>query len=685
MDELQPGDPGTVGSYRLLRRLGAGGMGQVFLGVSPGGRKVAVKLIHPAQAETRQFRERFAREIEAARRVGGFHTAMVLDADPTANPPWMITAYIDGPSLQDIVDRDGPLPTDQVRQLGAALAEGLAAIHACGLVHRDLKPSNVILAADGPRIIDFGIARSVGATTLTTAGAVVGTYAYMSPEQVRGEPAGPASDVFSLAALLAHAATGRLPFGEDSAAAVMFRIVTEPADLTGLADAALYDLLTACLTKSPQARTDVRTVLAELSGVAPPPPGTRPPPLDTRPPRPVASPADFAATETANPATPTHLPAAPPPHVPPPPPAGQPDRRVGRPRRSRRKTTLLATGATAVIAAVLAVVLPIALSPSSHGKQTGNRNKAAGVSDPTLAATTNSVAAITGLRAEDHDATSAAGYDSAIHVDFTVPRSTSTQLNSVQYGLNAATVSGTWTRPGTPGSTTEKSIGSLTNGTSYVVYVRGCDTAGQCGPWAGPSNRVTPYGPPGQPSVSAARASATSITYTWGGGGGNGRPVTAYHVCFDGSCSNMAAGSITKSYGYGQTHTMTAAAIDSAGQQSAPATASETTTANPMTVTLLQGAVGGGGIYPFCQNENCHWVIVVVTHAPPNATLEYTCYNNGVKFDSTVGYPADYSGKANGSGYADFKSQCAWAGWIVPGQTLRVVINGVATGIYVGN
>ena len=505
---------------------------------------------------------------------------------------------------------------------------------------------------------------------LTTAGAVVGTYAYMSPEQVRGEPTGPASDVFSLAALLAHAATGRLPFGDDSAAAVMFRIVAEPADLADLADPALYDLLTACLAKSPQARPEVRTVLAELSGVAPAPP-------DARPPRPVVPPSGFAATRTAEPATPSHLPAAPLPHTPHPPP--------GRSSRSRRKTTLLATGATAVLAAVLALVLPIALSPSSHAKPPGNRDKATSVSDPTLAATTNSVAAISGLRSEDHDVNSTVGYNGAIHVDFTVPRPTSTQLNSVQYGLNAAAVSGTWTRPGTPGRTNEKSIGNLTNGTSYVVYVRGCDDAGQCGPWAGPSNRVTPYGPPGQPSVGAARASGTSITYTWGGGGGNGRPVTAYRVCFDGSCSNLAAGSMTKSYGYGQTHTITAAAIDSAGQQSVTATASETTTANPMTVALLQGAVGGGGIFPSCQNENCHWVIVIVTHAPPNAILEYACYNNGVKFYSTAGDPPAYSGKANGSGYANFRTSCAWAGWIVPSQTLRIVINGVAAGIYVGN
>src|ERR1700734_3006232 len=182
MDALQPGDPGGVGGYRLVGRLGAGGMGQVFLGVSPGGRRVAVKLIHPAHAGTAQFRERFAREIEAARRGGGFHPASGVGAAPHADPPWMVTAFIEGPSLQEDVDGRGPLPPDGVRALGAGMAEGLAAIHACGLVHRDLKPGNVILAADGPRIIDFGIAIHGQAPKLTASGIVLGTFAYMSPE-----------------------------------------------------------------------------------------------------------------------------------------------------------------------------------------------------------------------------------------------------------------------------------------------------------------------------------------------------------------------------------------------------------------------------------------------------------------------------------------------------------------------
>ena len=245
-------------------------MGQVYLGVSPSGRRVAVKLIHPIHAGTVQFRQRFAREIDAARRVGGFHTAVVVDADPQADPPWMVTAYIDGPSLQAEVERGGPLPADGVRALGAGLAEGLAAIHACGLVHRDLKPGNVILAPDGPRIIDFGIARAADATTgLTSTGVVVGTFAYMPPEQLRGEVAGTASDVFALGGVLAFAATGRPPFGREPAATVMFRIVTEPPDLAGLADEGLRQLIGACLAKAPQTRPTVEALLSALSGPAP--------------------------------------------------------------------------------------------------------------------------------------------------------------------------------------------------------------------------------------------------------------------------------------------------------------------------------------------------------------------------------------------------------------------------------
>ncbi len=267
MDSLQPGDPVGVGGYRLLGRLGAGGMGQVFLGESPGGRMVAVKLIHPAHAGTLHFRERFAREIQAARRVGGFHTAPVVDADPHADPPWMVTAYIEGPSLQDAVARYGPMPPERLRILGAGLAEGLAAIHASGLVHRDLKPANVILAADGPRIIDFGIARAVDATTgLTTTGAVVGTIAYMLPEQIRSEPVGPASDVFSLGCVLAFSATGRPPFTGDSAVAVMFQIVNQPPDLTGVTEPWLAGLIGACLAKTAADRPWLPAILAAFTG-----------------------------------------------------------------------------------------------------------------------------------------------------------------------------------------------------------------------------------------------------------------------------------------------------------------------------------------------------------------------------------------------------------------------------------
>jgi serine/threonine protein kinase len=266
MDGLQPGDPGMVGRYRLLGRLGEGGMGRVFLGMSPGGRQVAVKLIHAGPAAGSQFRERFAREIAAARQVGGFHTAPVVDADPDADPPWMVTAYIHGPSLQDAVSERGPFGLADLCALGAGLAEGLGAIHACGLVHRDLKPSNVILAEDGPRIIDFGIARSTTAGPMTTVGSVVGTYSYMSPEQVRGDPAGPASDVFALGCTLAFAATARSPFGEGTIFTVVSRIISEPPDLEGATDERGFrQLLTECLAKSPADRPALADILTRLT------------------------------------------------------------------------------------------------------------------------------------------------------------------------------------------------------------------------------------------------------------------------------------------------------------------------------------------------------------------------------------------------------------------------------------
>ena len=266
MEHLKPGDPSRVGNYRLIGRLGEGGMGQVFLGLSPGGRQVAVKVIHPGYASGKQFRERFAREIEAARRVGGFHTASVVDADPGADPPWMVTAFIQGPSLQQAVAEAGPFSLERVCRLGAGLAEGLAAIHACGLVHRDLKPSNVILADDGPRIIDFGIARAAEASPMTTAGMVVGTYSYMSPEQLRGDVAGPASDVFALGCTLAFAATARVTFGDDSIVTVVYRITTEPPDLSGVTEEhGFRDLVRDCLSKSPANRPSLGTIMERLA------------------------------------------------------------------------------------------------------------------------------------------------------------------------------------------------------------------------------------------------------------------------------------------------------------------------------------------------------------------------------------------------------------------------------------
>jgi hypothetical protein len=261
-------------------------MGRVFLGRSPGGRLVAVKVIRAELADDRDFRARFGREVAAARKVNGLFTALVVDADVAAPTPWLATAYVAGPSLAEAVTAYGPLPAEQVLTLAAGLAEGLTAVHAAGVVHRDLKPSNVMLAEDGPRVIDFGISRALEASALTHTGQVVGSPGFMSPEQAEGRDVGPPSDLFSLGALVVFAATGNGPFGTGSTAALVYRVV-HAAPETGGVPGQIRDLIDRCLAKNPPERPTADQLLAELSRIHPAPaaPVSWLPPEIAQPPR----------------------------------------------------------------------------------------------------------------------------------------------------------------------------------------------------------------------------------------------------------------------------------------------------------------------------------------------------------------------------------------------------------------
>jgi len=401
VDRLQAGDPSQIGPFRLLGRLGEGGMGRVFLGESPGGRKVAIKVVHPLYASDPEFRRRFAREVASARQVGGFHTAGVVGADPGADPPWMATAYIPGPSLAEAVAAGGPLDDAGVRRLGAALAEGLAAIHECGLIHRDLKPGNVILADDGPRIIDFGIAKGADATALTGSNAVIGTLRYMSPEQLHGEELTSQSDVFALGTVLAYAATGHDAFQGPTMPAVITRILTGPPDLEPLTGD-LRGVIAECLAKDPGDRPSLGDLLARFSGrgthdptvTAAPAPVPAPEPVPAAVPSPASRPAEaggpagaaqepsFASTvdvspfvlspgRTDLPTAPAELRAAPAePRAAPAEPraaaAGKPKR-----RRSRRRTGVIAAGTVAVVGLATAGILALVNHPASALTATG--------------------------------------------------------------------------------------------------------------------------------------------------------------------------------------------------------------------------------------------------------------------------------------------------------------------------
>ncbi|MER6213049.1 serine/threonine-protein kinase [Streptomyces sp. NPDC001674] len=267
MQPLEAGEPRTIGEYRLLGRLGAGGMGRVYLGRNAGGRTVAVKVVHPHFASDTEFRARFRREVEAARRVGGEWTAPVLDADPDAAVPWVATGYVAGPSLDRAVAGHGPLPESSVRAVGAGLARALVAVHGLGLVHRDVKPSNVMLTLDGPRLIDFGIARATdGTASLTSTGVSIGSPGYMSPEQILGKGVTGASDVFSLGAVLAFAATGRPPFSGDNSATLLYKVVHEEPELDAVPAGQLRELIAACLAKTAAERPAPHALAAALGG-----------------------------------------------------------------------------------------------------------------------------------------------------------------------------------------------------------------------------------------------------------------------------------------------------------------------------------------------------------------------------------------------------------------------------------
>ncbi|MEU7497050.1 protein kinase [Streptomyces griseofuscus] len=267
MMRLRREDPRVVGSFRLHRRLGAGGMGVVYLGSDKKGQRVALKVIRPDLAEDQEFRSRFAREVSAARRIRGGCTARLVAADLEADRPWFATQYVPGPSLHDRVADEGALLAADAAAIGAALSEGLVAVHEAGVVHRDLKPSNILLSPKGPRIIDFGIAWSTGASTLTHVGTAVGSPGFLAPEQVRGAAVTPATDVFSLGATLAYASTGDSPFGHGSSEVMLYRVVHEEPHLHGVPDA-LAPLIRACLAKNPEDRPSTLQLSLRLKEIA---------------------------------------------------------------------------------------------------------------------------------------------------------------------------------------------------------------------------------------------------------------------------------------------------------------------------------------------------------------------------------------------------------------------------------
>ena len=372
MQPLSDGDPVQIGPYRLRGRLGAGGMGQVFLAATPAGRPVALKVVRPELSGDREFRARFRQEIAAARRVRGLYTAELVDADPDADPPWLATAYVPGPSLQQVLDSQGPLPETEAFRLVAGVAEALQAIHAAGVVHRDLKPSNVVLGPDGPRVIDFGIARALEGAVLTRTGMTVGTPQFMAPEQLLDQPVTPMIDVFALGSLAACAVLGRYPFGEGHPVAVHYRVLHGPPDLNGCPPR-LRALIESCLAKQPADRPQPAQILQYCLQYADMTAG------------PVPAQATYPTTEIAADRRMPPLPTMTAGVAPQSPPFGTPSRVV-----PKRRTVKALTYLGSLLAVCAAAVAVIAASPSVraamhlHGAAKGPAAAATGPCTPKI-------------------------------------------------------------------------------------------------------------------------------------------------------------------------------------------------------------------------------------------------------------------------------------------------------------
>ncbi|WP_329337485.1 serine/threonine protein kinase [Streptomyces sp. NBC_00663] len=355
MDALRERDPAHIGAYTLLARLGAGGMGQVYLARSPGGRLVAVKVIRDEITDHPEALARFRREVETVRAVRSAYTAHLIDASLDTAPYWLATEYVAGPTLSAAVGTHGPLPADSARRLFAALAEALAGVHAYGVTHRDLKPQNVLLSPQGPQLIDFGIARGAADTALTRTGLAPGTPGYTAPEVLISNQVGPAADVFALGATLAYAVSGRPPFGSGPAHAVSYRVVHEDIDVAG-AEPGIAALIQECVAKEPAARPGLDAVIARcaVSSALAEDPFYGRLAADS-----VAAPSDLRAAVAAGlvppghgaPAAPAHRPTVGPGYVPTYVPTHAPTTAPEPPHRSRRRPWLVAVSVAAVLVA----------------------------------------------------------------------------------------------------------------------------------------------------------------------------------------------------------------------------------------------------------------------------------------------------------------------------------------------